>query len=439
MKEVISMESERIADYDVIPQVVLSGTTTKILIRPRGYHAAFKDDVQYIIKLVPTEIFNLVLDSDRFETVTDTLEVRPEKGAISFSYYFTDEQEWSVLVCEKEHKDDMKLFHIYSLLPDLYGKKAYKGDLHVHTCHSDGREEPAIVAANYRRAGFDFMAITDHHKWAPSKEVIDKYKNAAIDLKLFYGEEVHVPNGYIHAVNFGGSISVNEMYEKDRERIDREIREEAQKIAVPEGVDAVEFCYRKWIAENIRKGSGISILVHPFWYCDYKYHMHVRMTEYLLETGCYDAFELLGGQTEWENNMQVALYNDLRAKGIRIPIVGSSDSHGTEPAYWFNNEKTILFSEDLELDSIRRNIKDLYSVAVDTTVPGSCRVDGPYRMVKYALFLLKYYFPRHDELCFEEGVLMKNYVCGDEDSGNLLKLYSGRTRKFADQFFGQNT
>lgn len=432
------MVTERITDYEIIPHVVLSGKKSKILIKPMGEHAAFNNDVQYKVRFIPMEYCNKRHDTSKFEGDFDTLETKPEKGAISFSYCFTEEQEWSVLVYEKDHEENMKSFHIYSLLPDLYKKKAYKGDLHVHTNRSDGKEEPAVVVANYRKAGFDFMAITDHHKWSPSREAIEKYKNTVIDLKLFYGEEVHVPNDYIHAVNFGGNFSVNELYANDREKIDIEVKKTAQNIVVPEGINALEYCYRKWIADNIRKGSGISILVHPFWYTENKYNMQTQMTEYLFETGCYDAFELLGGQTQWENNMQVALYNDQRARGRKIPIVGSSDSHGTEPPYWFNNVKTILFSEDLELDSIRRNINDLFSVAVDTTIPGSCRVDGPYRMVKYALFLLKNYFPRHDELCIEEGILMKNYVCGDEDSGNLLLNYSGRTNKYAEQFFESN-
>ncbi len=422
-------------DYDVFPGVVKSGENSSILIRPRGGHACFDDD-NYLIKFVPMECCNVKYALDKFEGDFDTIEVRPLNGSITFTYRFTGEQEWSVLIIKKNDLNNKKVFHIYSLFPDLYGKKAYKGDLHVHSNRSDGNEEPAIVAANYRKAGFDFMAITDHHKWYPSKEAIDRFENVDIDLKIFLGEEVHVPGNYIHAVNFGGNISVNELYEKNKEKIDRELSEIAEKLQVPDGINALEYAYRKWIADNIRKGSGLAILVHPFWIWCHEYNMQTRMTEYLFETNCFDAFELLGGQSTEENNMQTALYYEQRAKGRIIPVVGSSDSHGTEPPVWFNVIKTVLFSEDLELDSICKNIKELYSVAVGNVTEQYFRVDGPFRMVKYALFLLKYYFPRHDELCIEEGLLMKNYICGDEKAKNQLSNLSGRTNKFAADFFG---
>lgn len=430
------MEEKRFADYEVFPSVVKSGEMSEITIIPRGDHARFADGHAYIVKFIPMEACNVKYELDRFEGNFETMEAKPAEGIISFAYRFIDEQEWSVTVQEKDDAQNKKVFHIYSLFPDLYGKKAFKGDLHVHSNRSDGNEEPGIVAANYRKAGFDFMAITDHHRWYPSKEAIEKYKGADIDIKLFLGEEVHVPGNYIHMVNFGGSFSVNELYENNKAQIDEELQKEAERLSVPRGINALEYAYRKWIVENIRKGDGLAILVHPYWKWCHEYNMQTQMTEYMFETGCFDAFELLGGQSSEENNMQTALYCEQRAKGRKIPVVGSSDSHGTEPPVWFNCIKTILFSEDLALDSICRNIKNLYSVAVGGAWPECFRVDGTFRMVKYAMFLMRNYFPRHDELCIEEGILMKNYICGDEAAKKQLSVYSGRTRRFSEKFFG---
>lgn len=428
--------AERIADYDVFPSVVKSGENTEIFIKPRGDHAQFNDTLDYVIKFVPMECCNVSYELSRFAGDFDTIGAKSKNGSITFTYCFEEEQEWSVIIQEKDDPGKKKVFHIYSVFSDLYGKKAYKGDLHVHSNRSDGNEEPAIVAANYRKAGFDFMAITDHHRWRPSKEAIDKYKNVDIDLKLFLGEEVHVPGNYIHVINFGGKFSVNELYENNKEKIDAEISKNAKNLSVPDGINALEYFYRKWIANQIREGEGLSILVHPFWiWCD-EYNMQTKMTNYLFETNCFDAFEVLGGQSTKENNMQTALYNEQRAKGRIIPVVGSSDSHGTEPPVWFNIVKTILFSEDLEFDNIYKNIKELHSVAVETSGEECYRVDGPYRIVKYAMFLMKNYFPRHDELCIEEGILMKNYICGDEDAKAQLSQHAGRTKKYADRFFG---
>ena len=66
----------------------------------------------------------------------------------------------------------------------------YMGDLHVHSCRSDGREDPAIVAANYRKAGFDFMALTDHERWYPSDDMINAYKDVKLGIKLFCFHDV---------------------------------------------------------------------------------------------------------------------------------------------------------------------------------------------------------------------------------------------------------
>ena len=181
----------RIADYDVFPSVVKSGENVEISIKPRGDHAKFDDAVEYVIKFVPMECCNVEYELSRFEGNFNTQSVKSKNGSITFTYCFAEEQEWSVVIQEKNSQQN-KVFHIYSVFPDLYAKKAYKGDFHVHSNRSDGNEEPGVVAANYRKAGFDFIAITDHHRWRPSKEAIDKYKNVDIDLKLFLGEEVHV-------------------------------------------------------------------------------------------------------------------------------------------------------------------------------------------------------------------------------------------------------
>ena len=77
----------------------------------------------------------------------------------------------------------------------------------MHTRYSDGKEAPAIVCANYRRDGFDFLAITDHGKYFPSLEAIDAYENIPTGMKIFRGEEVHPPGNHIHMVNFGGSLA----------------------------------------------------------------------------------------------------------------------------------------------------------------------------------------------------------------------------------------
>jgi hypothetical protein len=62
---------------------------------------------------------------------------------------------------------------IYSLKEDLYERRPLKGDLHIHTTVSDGCESPEMVSVYYRKAGHDFIALTDHNAYNAAKDVND--------------------------------------------------------------------------------------------------------------------------------------------------------------------------------------------------------------------------------------------------------------------------
>ena len=87
------------------------------------------------------------------------------------------------------------------------------------------------------------------------------------------------------------------------------------------------------------------------------------------------------------NTLQVARYYEERAKSNEIPIVGVSDAHGCETGSLFGWYYTIVFSPTLEHADLVTSIKDLFSVAVEAIPGESVRAYGPFRLVKYALFL----------------------------------------------------
>ncbi len=420
-----------ISYYRVIPRLVRIGVPQTVTIYPLGCSKAFDDSVDYTVKFVPMECYEQEWLFG--EPTFDTVSVRPIQGVLSVTYVFDEEQEWVLSVSTETERAAGKKpleFHVYSLLDDLYERNPYRGDLHVHSTGSDGKEDPVVVAANYRKEGFDFFALTDHRNWDPSKEMIDAYADVPLGIRMFHGEEVHIPNGYIHIVNFGGRYSVNTLYKSNAEQYEREIRETAKKLRTPKGVNALDYTYRAWIVEEIRKSGGMAIVPHPYWIHRQLYNMSDRMLDYVFETGAYDAFELVGGQTVHENNVQSAFYQEQRAKGRQIPIVGSSDSHGTDPASYFGLGKTVVFAKDRTLDSICDAVKGFYSVAIEQQYGGEEeRVYGSYRLVKYTRFLLDYYFPSHDELCVEEGRLMREYALGDKTAGDTLRSMADRVER----------
>lgn len=53
----------------------------------------------------------------------------------------------------------------------LPGKKWwYKGNLHCHTYWSDGRAFPDQAIREYRDAGYDFCAVTDHNRMGENRD-----------------------------------------------------------------------------------------------------------------------------------------------------------------------------------------------------------------------------------------------------------------------------
>lgn len=413
--------------YSVFPKILRANAETAVAIVPQCAHAAFTD-FEYLVRFVPMNASVEPLPNDRY----DCLNVAPEGGALRFIRAFPGEQEHRIQVFRLPLGDDAwqspwRAFRVYSLRPDLYAMRPYRGDFHVHTCRSDGQEEPSVVAADYRRAGFDFLAITDHHKRRPSLEAIAAYKDVPVDLKIFPGEEIHAPGNHIHIVGFGGDFSVNELFERDPEKYEREVNDILRNGDMPGGVNQFEYASSRWCFDRVREAGGMGIYCHPHWIPN-AYHVPDAMSDALFARKPFDAFELIGGHEVYSNNIQTAYYNEARANGLKIPIVGSSDSHGTEEeGGWFNLFWTIVFASDLHRGSVISAVKELRGVAVEQYPGEAFRVYGPYRMVKFAQFLQYDYFPLHAELCFEEGRAMKDYALGDRSAAGRLAVLHGRT------------
>ena len=433
-----------LAYYDVSPRIVKEGELSTITIRPLGDHAAFTSGTTYIARFLPMENGREPLRD------YDTREVTPDDdGCLRVSYVFTGEQEYQLRIYAPEdinvnedtpaaqfYTPRAKIFHLYALAPDLYARRPYRGDFHAHTTRSDGSEAPAFVAANYRKNGFDFFAVTDHHRYTPSIECIKAYADAPIDLLIINGEEVHAPGNPIHNVHFGGSHSVNEIFDADPDKYRAEVEAIKAETPIPPGVNAFEYASCLWIYREIKKAGGLPIFCHPHWWCDV-YHVPDKMSDALFASGEFEAFELLGGQEVYCNNVQLSFYMDQLAKGVNIPVVGSSDQHGTENGIWFTWLSTLVFSERLATGQIIDAVRNHYSVAAEK-YPGESeyRVYGPYRMVKLAKFLLVYYFPLHDELCFEEGRQMKEYATGSKTAANQLAMLKGRAGAYLEHIWG---
>jgi len=418
--------------YDVFPRIVPTHQQIMITIHPRFDPFHFQDGNSYCVSLIPSE--GLVGEVQWPDNLVQ--EITSHDGDLHVPCHFAHEQEY-LLVVRTQQDEPVADFRLYALEEDLFSRRPYKGDTHMHTYYSDGKESPAYLAASCRKIGMDFIAITDHRQYAPSLEARQAFEGVFPDLRIFPGEEVHPPDNRVHIVNFGGSFSVNELFDSEAYRT--EVSAIAEKIpSFPAGVDRYPFASCLWTFDKIRQAGGLGIFCHPYWYSRQRFDVPITLTDLLFEHQPYDALEVLGGFHLYEsesNVLQVARYQELRTSGKRIPIIGASDSHGCENGQLFGWYYTIVFSPSLDLPDLISSIKDCYSVAVEALPQEMVRAFGPFRLVSFAQFLLREVFPAHDELCLEEGRLMLSYAAGEPQAAPALQPLQGRTTRLYEHLW----
>jgi len=454
---------KRLKLYSVSPSVVEADKESVISIRARDGAILLFDDVTYDVECIPIDESDVPLDADMtlwgFNKSRRVQKIKPVNGELRVPYFFKGEQEWRIHISTKEYGDHTNPLYlknvkehsawqiyidapkkgfdvyVYSLREDLYNKRVRRGDLHIHTTASDGDESPCLTAANYRKAGFDFISVTDHAVYHASADA-EKKLAFLNNFTIIPGEEVHNnASGYFHMVNVGGSYSISDIFSNEKERVAREVEELSKELKVPDGLDPHEYLSRAWMYREIKKSGGYAILPHVYWYIGY-HHVQTKMSMAIIKNGLCDAFELLGGNTPDKDNLQLSLYNDLRQQGHSLPIVGSSDSHTVfnEKRSMFKSHSTVAFTEN---DDIIGSIARGYSVAVEALPNEKPHVYGSLRLTMYTQFLMKNYFPVHDELCLASGSFIEEYVQGNESARETAVIAEERVSAFEKKFFGR--
>ena len=441
--------------YRISPRVVLANTKQKITVAGVDNLSRFHDDCEYRVTIVGMDGYtnqNIQVNGQTRECEA-TVVLSPERGILTIEHYFPGEQMRHITIervdldrhnqhIPPRHRQFDKRaisFVIYTLEEDLYYKRPFKGDMHIHTCGSDGFESGPFVAAQYRKFGYDFISITDHLNWDSSVQTIAALKDLKTAFKIFPGEEVHHPEGkeLFHVVNFNGQHGITKIIENDPEGTEAKIQKIAKNIDGSEE-DRQLLAWYKWIFDEIHKAGGIAIYPHPLWLYPglNRYHIKPSISQAVYENGYCDVFEMFGGADPVNRKLHEMLYFDLCAKGIKYPFVASSDAHCSleHNRIFFDQAWTIVFADKVE--NIPEHILKGYTAAIDNWKPEEKTVYASLRLAKYAYFLLDEYYEMHDALCNAAGQAFLRYVSGDPSQNMLVEALENELKKFNTAFFG---
>ncbi len=423
--------------FEIYPSVVPADKKTVMTIAPLERAFLLVEGEEYTITLADVNSDEVSYYEPTCKTVFNAV---AHGGVIKFEYTFREEQEHLVIL----EKDEVELdrFFVYSLYEDLYATRPMKGDFHSHSYRSDGKRDPAALAGYYREQGYDCFALTDHNRFYPGFEIDEVYSGVNTGFLRVRGEEVHAPTSVVHIVHIGGESSVCEQYVKYPEKYDAEIEEYIKKVPADLPEKYIErYARAMWATDKIHEAGGIAIFPHPYWRPKkLVYNVCDEFAKILLKSGMFDAYELIGGMGQLEKNRSVALWNDLRAEGVDIPVVGSSDVHEINGSMLFPFNYTIVFAKENSADAVVEAIKEGRSVAVEANgndeITRQKRAYGKLRYVSYAQYLLKYFFPKLERFCEGEGVSMRSYAMGDAPK-ELVEMQAELAERFRLRFFGQ--
>ncbi len=212
--------------------------------------------------------------------------------------------------------------------PTADGPRWYRGDLHSHTLHSDGRITIEDRVRGAVERGQDFLAITDHNTVSHHREQ-GRWPDSITPIR---GSEVTTFNGHMNCFGLSDMI---EWYD-------------ATRGGGPAGI--IERAHRQGALISINHPSAFG---NPWCSgCHWDY-THV-------DYATIDAIEVWNGRwyiPESDNIGALALWTDLLDAGFRPTAISGSDSHGAEEDDYvglgFNHVYADDRSEAAILDGIR--------------------------------------------------------------------------------------
>lgn len=189
------------------------------------------------------------------------------------------------------------------------------GDLHMHTVNSDGDYPTAEVIEYCRRAGLDFMALTDHNNTEQNREI-----GKPAGITVLPGMEYTNYRGHANFYFRNGKIGLE--------------------------IDPLSNTQDE-MAEVFRRAKEEGVLVslnHP--------HCDACPWEFGFHGLPYDMVELWNGPMKPADLRAVAWWHERLSAGARLPGIGGSDTHRVEPNRAYGCPSTFVRSDSRSAEDI---------------------------------------------------------------------------------------
>lgn len=319
---------------------------------------------------------------------------------LEFELYLAGEGLHSIkLQYEKDTVLEYGYLEFYSLYEDLFKLTPFKGNFHCHTIDSDGLNTPQNTLCVARAAGFDFIGFSEHRLYSNHIEDCQTLLDM-LGVKLFHAEEVHsVPKWVSHILSFGADECVSVRQETSQYQTDvenalsnyPELSEELRNYAAQSEV----------ILRYISEAGGLGVMCHPYWKHAGRYNVPFKLADTFFAKLPFEAVELATSDNA-NTSLVNAKYCEIIRTGADLPVIAGNDWHGKngermEQAY------NIIFAESCDEKIIADAIRGRRCAAVYGEEDPM--VFGDFRMVNYALFLLRNYYGQRDALCEQLGIL----------------------------------
>ncbi len=176
------------------------------------------------------------------------------------------------------------------------GSRWWRGDLHMHTVHSDGDWTIPELINSALNVGLDFISITDHNTASHHAE-IDRLRNASTQLLVLRGEEITTYGGHTNAWGLPSGTWIDfRTHPGDNARMSN-------------------------IAAQAHRAGAIISINHPFALCGgcaWSYDAAARD---------FDGIEVWNGTWDTTDEQALTMWDKILQSGRHITAIASSDSH----------------------------------------------------------------------------------------------------------------